>query len=453
MPEDGIVIVPNYQPRWYFMPFHDRTQRYACIVAHRRAGKTVACIHDLQRAAATNDSDRPHYAYIAPTYSQAKTTAWDYLIDAAAPFHPYGLKVNQSELKVTYPNGAEIRLFGSDNFNALRGLSLSGCVLDEYADIDPRAYPSVIRPALSDRRGFAIFIGTPRGHNAFYELHRRSLGYDEDGKFQQSLKDEWFSSVLKASELVPINDREPNAKERRLLTSDELDKARKDMTEELYRQEYECDFEAAIVGAYYGRYLADAERDGRIGVVDYDPAHQVYTAWDIGGDRDATAIWFVQLIGRQICVIDYHEGVGADSAPYAKVVTEKPYSYAGHFLPHDAGPNRTGIDKNYRDFLTDHGLRNITILPSGNVQHGINLTRLLLPRCHFDQSNCHLGIEALKMYRAKYDEKNKTLGASPIHDWSSHGADAFRYLAVGLDQYITPSNFNRKIIYPKFGMA
>jgi phage terminase large subunit len=135
------------------------------------------------------------------------------------------------------------------------------------------------------------------------------------------------------------------------------------------------------------------------------------------------------------------------------VVTSRPYSYAGHFLPHDAGPNRIGIDKSYRDFLTDHGLRNITILPAGNVQHGINLTRLLLPRCHFDSNHCHLGIEALKMYRAKFDEKNKTLGASPIHDWSSHGADAFRYLAVGLDQHITPSNFNRKIVYPKLGMA
>jgi len=183
------------------MPFHNRTQRYACIVAHRRAGKTVACIHDLQRAACTSSADRPLFAYIAPTYSQAKTTAWDYLTDAAAPFHPYGVKINQSELRVTYPNGAQIRLFGADNYNSLRGMPLSGCVLDEYADIDPRAYPSVIRPALSDLRGFAIFIGTPRGHNAFYELYRKA-GNDP----------EWFTACLKASELVPINDKEADAK-------------------------------------------------------------------------------------------------------------------------------------------------------------------------------------------------------------------------------------------------
>lgn len=439
-PDDGIVRI-NYEPRYYFLPFHRRTERFACIVAHRRAGKTVACIHDLQRGAIRSDVPAIH-AYIAPTYSQAKTVAFDYLIDAAGPIFPFGAKLNKSDLAVTYPNGATVRLFGADNYDALRGLRLANAVLDEPADMDPRAWPAVIRPALSDLRGGATFIGTARGHNHFYETVEKA-----------KQDPEWFVAILKASDLVPLNDKDPLAKQKFLLTSDELALARKDMSEELYQQEYECDFEAAIIGAYYGKHMADAAKANRITSVPYDPAYQVYTAWDIGGDRDATAIWFAQIIGRQICLIDYFEGVGSDSAPYAKLVLEKPYSYAQHFLPHDAGPNRIGIDKSYSDFLSGHGLRNLSVLPVGIREHGINAVRLLLPRCYFDAKNCHQGIEALKMYRAKYDEKNKALSPSPIHDWSSHGADAFRYLAVALDAHVTSRNFSRKIVYPNIGVA
>ena len=440
-PDDEGIVRINYEPRHYFIPFHNRCHRFACIVAHRRAGKTVACIHDLQRAAIKNTLQRPRYAYMAPTYSQAKSAAFDYLVEAAAPIFPYGAEVNKSELRVDYPNGAQVRLFGADNYNALRGLRLDGVVLDEFADFDPNAWPAVIRPALSDRRGTAVFIGTPRGHNAFYDLWMRAQGDSE-----------WFTASLKASELVPINDKDPKAREHNLLTSDELAAARKDMSEEHYSQEYENDWEAAIIGAYYGKHMAEAAKDNRICGVPHDPAHQVWTAWDIGGDRDATAIWFCQLIGKQILLIDYYEAVGADSAPHAKHVLEKPYNYAQHFLPFDAGPNRIGIDKSYRDFLSDHGLRNITVLPATvDKEPGINAARLLIPRCWFDATKCKQGIEALKMYRAKYDEKNKTLSASAIHDWASHGADAFRYLAVALDKHVTSRNFTRKIVYPNLG--
>lgn len=431
----------NYEPRSYFLPFHNRTQRFACIVAHRRAGKTVACIHDLQKDAIDSDVPAIH-AYIAPTYSQAKTVAFDYLTEGASPLLPYGAKINRSDLKVTYPNGAAVRLFGADNYDALRGLRLRRAVLDEPADMDPRAWPAVIRPALSDLRGGATFIGTARGHNHFYEIVQKA-----------KLDPNWFVAILKASELVPQNDKDPLAKQKHLLTSDELDAARRDMTPELYNQEYECDFEAAIFGAYYGKQMAAAEKEGRITKVPYDPAHQVWTAWDIGGNRDATAIWFVQLIGRQISVIDYYEAVGADSGPHARAVLERGYSYAQHFLPHDAGPARVGIDRSYVDFLGDHGLRNISVLPAQLIEHGINAARLLIPRCMFDAERCKQGIEALKLYRSEYDAKNKVLRATPLHDWTSHGADAFRYLAVALDRHVSRPQFHRKIEYPKAGVA
>lgn len=410
-------------------------------MAHRRAGKTVACIHDLQKDAIQADVPAIH-AYIAPTYSQAKTVAFDYLTEAAAPLLPYGAKINRSDLKVTYPNGAAVRLFGADNYDALRGVRLRRAVLDEPADMDPRAWPAVIRPALSDLRGGATFIGTARGHNHFYEIVQKARNDPE-----------WFVAILKASELVPLNDKDPLAKQKHLLTSDELLAARRDMSEELYNQEYECDFEAATVGAYYGKLMAELQKDGKITAVPYDPSYQVWTAWDIGGDRDATAIWFAQLVGREIRIIDYYEAVGADSGPHAREVLNKDYSYAQHFIPFDAGPNRIGIDKNYADFLSDHGLRNITVLPAGIREHGINSVRLLLPRCVFDAVHCQAGIEALKLYRAKYDEKNKILSAQPLHDWTSHAADAFRYLAVALDRHVTKPTFHRKITYPKNGLA
>ena len=350
-----------------------------------------------------------------------------------------------------YPHGATVKLYGADNYDTLRGLRLCGAVLDEFADFDPRAWPTVIRPALADRRGSATIIGTPRGHNSFYQIYQNSLGYTDSGQFDQKLRDEWFSLVLKASELVPVNDRNPDALMSDLLTSDELESIKRGQSEEEFQQEFECDFESAVLGAYYGKHMAAAEKDGRITLCPYDPVYPVWSAWDIGGNRDATAIWFVQLIGRQVVLIDYYEAVGADSAPHARAVLEKPYQYAGHFIPHDAGPNRVGVDKSYYDFLSDHGLKNLTVLPVQMVEHGINAARLLLPRCVFDRAKCYTGIEALKLYRSEYDHKNQTLRATPVHDWTSHAADAFRYLAVALDRHVTKSAFHRKIEYPKMG--
>ncbi|HEY6021428.1 MAG TPA: hypothetical protein VIY48_16435, partial [Candidatus Paceibacterota bacterium] len=153
---DGVVRI-NYQPRPQFLSFHKRAQRFACLVCHRRAGKTVACVHELQRAALRSTKEAPRFAYIGPTYQQTKSVAWDYLTRAAGPLFEYGAKANQSELRIDYPNGSQVRLFGADNYDALRGLRLDGVVLDEFADIDPRAWTEVIRPALSDRRGFAVF--------------------------------------------------------------------------------------------------------------------------------------------------------------------------------------------------------------------------------------------------------------------------------------------------------
>lgn len=448
IPDDGIIRIP-YVPRPQFAPFHNRTQRWGCLVCHRRAGKTVACIHELQRSALKSRHDSSLFAYIAPTFTQAKTVAWEYLTRAAAPILRFGAKANISELRMDYPNGSKVRLFGADRYNALRGVRLDGAVLDEFADFDPRAWDEVIRPALSDRKGFAVFIGTPKGHNAFYKTWLKAQG-----------KPDWYTLMLKASQSVPINDElaekygQEWAEDNSLLTSDELLKLREESPEETYQQEFECSFEAAIRGAVYGKYMAEAEASGRIRSVPFDPASQVYTAWDIGGDHDATAIWFCQVSHNTINIIDHYEAVGSDSAPHVRAVLNKPYSYTMHFLPHDAGPKRPGVDKGYTDFLEDHGLKNLTVLPRESIEIGINAARLALPRCYFDEVKCRHGIECMKMYQFEFDEKSKSMKSSPKHDWSSHTADSFRYLCIGLANHRgVSSSFRRKIIYPKSGVA
>lgn len=417
-----------YTPRAAFAPFHEREQRFACIVAHRRAGKTVACLHELQRAALTTDRQRPRLAYLAPSLKQAKAVAWDHLRAAMAAARPVGATAHESELRVDYPNGGQVRLHGADNPDALRGLYLDGVVLDEYADMDPRVWSEVVRPALADRGGFAVFIGTPKGRNAFHALWQRARR-DPD----------WFTLMLKASEtgLVP---------------EDELASIRRELTEEQYAQEFECSFDAAVVGSYYGRLMGQAEEGGRIAGVPYEPAAQVWTAWDLG-IRDATAIWFAQTVGRELHVIDYYEATGVDLGHYVRVIQDKPYLYGGHLVPHDVQARELGTGRSRLEVLKALGLKNLTLVPLHRIEDGINAVRLTLPRCWFDVQKCERGVEALKLYRSEWNEALRVLSPGPVHDWTSHAADAFRMLAMGLARRddLARANFNRKLVYPPTG--
>ncbi len=420
-------IVIDYEPRAQFAAFHAREQRFACIVAHRRAGKTVACVHDLQRGALRCVLERPRFAYLAPFLGQAKRVAWDYMRAAMAPLREIGAEVHEGELRVDYPNAGQVRLFGADNPDALRGIYLDGVVLDEYADMDPRIWSEIIRPALADRQGWAVFIGTPKGRNAFFEQWRRALADPS-----------WFSLMLKASETG-------------LIAEAELALARRDLTEEQYAQEFECSFEAAIIGAYYGRLMSQAEADKRITGVPYDPSALVWTAWDLG-IRDATSIWFAQVIGREIRILDYYEASGVDLGHYVREIMKRPYVYAGHIVPHDAKAKELGTAKSRLETLETLQLKNITIAPMHRVEDGINAVRTFIPRCWFEATKCARGVDALKLYRAENDEKLGVLKPRPVHDWTSHPADAFRYLAMTLDRRATDTaGFGRRIVYPNAG--
>jgi phage terminase large subunit len=427
-PRPRIRNVIEYWPRPQFAAFHRRTARLACIVTHRRAGKTVACIQELQRAAIQCKQLRPRFAYLSPFLKQSKAVAWDYLRAAMAPARKFGATVHEGELRVDYPGGGQVRLYGADNPDAMRGIYLDGIVLDEYADMDPRVWGEIIRPALADRAGWAVFIGTPRGRNAFFELWRRA-----------QTEEDWYAVMHKASETG-------------LIPASELALARRDLTEQQYAQEFECSFEAAIVGAYYGKLMLRAEAEGRIAGVPYDPAALVWTAWDLG-IRDSTAIWFAQVVGREIRIIDYYEASGVDLGHYVREISAKPYVYAGHIVPHDAQARELGTGKSRLEVLESLGMRNLALAPIHRIEDGINAVRMLLPKCWLDAKRCARGIDALRLYRADYDDKLQALRAQPVHDWASHGADAFRYLAMTLDRKIVLTDFHRRIAYLPQGLA
>lgn len=400
---ERLITLP-YTPREVFKGFHGRKERFACIVAHRRAGKTVAVINDQIRTCLMLDRPNVRTAYIAPYRSQSKAIAWDYAKEFTAPIP--GRVVNESELRIDFPNGSRWRAFGADNYDAMRGLYFDDAALDEPADFPVNAWPTVIRPALSDRKGRATFIGTPKGKNEFWDTHQAAIA-DPD----------WYSAVHKASQTG-------------LVDQQELEAALKVMGVDRYEQEYECSFEAAIQGAYYGNEMKAATDGGRIMRVPHEPSVGVITSWDLGVG-DSTAIWFMQIVGKERRLIDYYESSGVGLDHYVKELNSKPYSYTKHILPHDVRVRELGTGKSRLETLDALGVRPVEIAPQLRLDDGIQAARMFLANCWFDEERCGRGIEALRQYRRAFDEKGKTWRGHPLHDWTSHSADSFRYMATG----------------------
>lgn len=406
-----VVEIP-YCPRNIFKPFHDRSERFACLVAHRRAGKTVAVINDQIKKIVESDRPNVRVGYIAPLRNQAKSIAWDYAKEFTAPIP--GIEVNESELRIDFPNGGRWRAFGADNYDAMRGLYFDDVALDEPADFPVNAWPTVIRPALADRQGSATFIGTPKGKNEFYDTYQHAL---EDPN--------WYCAIHRASDTG-------------LVGAGELSDALKIMGQDRYEQEFECSFEAAVVGAYYGEEMRAAVESGRIMKVPYAEEKPVITAWDLG-IGDTTAIWFMQMVGMERRIIDFYETSGVGLEHYVRMLNERGYIYDYHIMPHDVEVKELGSGKSRKEVLWDLGLRDIQVAPNLRVDDGIQAARMFLKQCWFDSEKCAQGIEALKQYRKDYDEKNRMFRDRPLHNWASHPADAFRYLALGVRAQNTAS--------------
>lgn len=369
-------------------------------MAHRRCGKTIASINHLQRDALRIPESK--WAYIAPTYKQAKAIVWDEIKKYSRVIP--GIQYNESELTVIYPNGSKIRLYGSDNPDSLRGIALWGVIFDEYSQQPANIFTEIIAPALADHQGYAIWIGTPKGKNDFYELYQKSLKNDT-----------WDSILLKASET-------------KIIQESELDIQRLNMSEDEYNQEFECSFEAAVKGAYYAKELEQARKDERITLVPYDKFAPVMTAWDIGYN-DSTAIIFFQKIRNEIRVIDYYENSGESLEHYVKVLREKEYNYLIHYLPHDARAKSMQTGYSIEEVLSKQGLK-VDVLPQESILAGINAVRMTFNRIWIDKIKCEKLLNALSQYQKEWDEKRGEFKDRPLHDWTSHGSDAFRYMCM-----------------------
>lgn len=399
------ITIP-YSPRPLQRTLHNemRSKRWGVVVCHRRFGKTVWAINHILRDAILSQEASPRYAYMAPTYRQAKNVAWDYLKQFAGEIP--GVRFHETELRCDLPTGARISLLGAENPDSLRGIYLDGCVMDEVAQMPENVFPEVIRPALSDRKGWAVFVGTPMGHNAFFDLYEQARSSDD-----------WLTAVYRASETG-------------LLDDEELDAARAMMSADQYAQEFECSWNANVPGSIYGKELEASVEAGRICNVPYDPSVPVDTWFDLG-IGDSTAVWFTQSVGRAIHVIDFYENRNEGLPHYCHVLNSKGYLYGTHNAPHDIEVRELGSGKSRRETAYDLGL-NFRVVPKLPLEDGIHAAQMIIPRCWFDRDACKVGLEALRHYHRAYNERTRSFRSSPVHDWSSHAADAWRYFAVGL---------------------
>ena len=420
---------PYQRPLWDFL---ERGGKRAVAVWHRRAGKDDVFLH---RAAVAAHERKGTYWHMLPAANQARRALWEAInphtgrrrIDDAFP-QSVRETTRENEMLVRFLNGSTWQVVGSDNFNSLVGAPPVGIVFSEWPLADPRAW-AFLRPILAENGGWAAFGYTPRGAN-----HGKTTL--ETARTEKA----WFAQVLTVAD-TGVFDEVTLARERRELIKD----FGQDQGENLFQQEYYCSFDAAILGAYYMREMAWLEREKRIGRVPWDPAIQVHTAWDLG-IGDSTVIWFAQFVGREVRLIDYVESSGVGLSWYANELRNRPYAYGEHILPHDAEAKELGTGQSRRETLRTLGVVNVRIIAAQRIEDGIQAARNFLPRCWIDAEKCERGVSALKQYRREFDERHKSFHDRPLHDWTSHAADALRYLALGQpkDRNATPLTYNAK---------
>ena len=320
-----------------------------------------------------------------------------------------GVEFNEVDLKIRYPNGSTLTLYGADNPDSLRGIGLWGVCFDEYSQQPSNIFSEIIRPCLADHSGYAIWIGTPKGRNEFYKLY-------DSGK----VKENWHSVLLTVDDT-------------HLLPQEELDDANKNMSNDEFMQEFYCSFDAAIKGAVFGSELNDMRMDGRIGVLPYDKALRVYTAWDRGVGENLVVGFYQRSFG-QLKKIDTWHGKGNDSLPEAiKVIQNKPYLYAKHFGPHDIESTDAGSGLTYREQAKNLGL-DFTIVPKLPVKDRITKAQQALTHLWVDAEKNAEWLDAMSQYHYVWDDNKGLFKEEPDHDWSSHFADEFCYAAVMEDQ-------------------
>lgn len=419
-----MAIVIPYSPRIYQRKTHAELDRFSVLVWHRRAGKTVFAVNWLLRAVLESPRADARGAYIAPTYRQAKRIAWSYMRRYAGAIP--GVRFLEQELRAILPGGRELWLLGADNPDGLRGIYLDAAVLDEVAQMPPRTWGEIVRPALADREGRAVMIGTPFGPaNQFHEFYA-----------QAGVLPGWYRSLLRATDTDA-------------LAPAELEALRREMRPEEYEQEMLCSFQAAVRGAYYGPQMAAAQADGRVGRVPVDPLLPVHTSWDLG-ISNRTVVVFWQVAGPEVRVVDCRAWENTGLPQIAQELRALPYTYGTHYAPHDARARELGSGKSRYEIMLGLGIR-WTLAPQLTVQDGIDATRAMLPRCWFDAERCRDLVQALSLYRTEWDDERRVYSRTPLHDWTSDYADAVRMFGVSTQgksparQRIDYSNLDRQV--------
>ncbi len=394
----------KYVPRKQFVEFHNRSQRWAVLCTHRRAGKTVSLVNDLIFGALECNLHRPQLAYVGPTYRQAKRVAWPYLKEYAAPY--LAEKPAESELSITLHGGRKIFCLGADNPDSLRGMYLDGGVGDEYAMFKPSVFSQIIRPALSDRNGWWVFTSTPRGKNLFWEEFQRAKNNPE----------EYFLLNLPAdvSGIIPAA---------------ELEALRQDMDPEEFAQEYLCSFDAALKGAIYASEVNDMFLDGRVRQNLYDPSLPTYAVFDLGFTDSTVIVFWQEGPDNTIRVVRVVASTGQSIDYYIDALNEMDIAPEDVWLPHDARAKNLQTGRSMVEQFLKTGLRP-RIVPSHKVRDRIAATRQLFPRVYIDDEACGDLLEALKGYRRQWSDAYLRFEDTPLHDWCSDYADSFGYMAV-----------------------
>ena len=441
-----MVTLPyNWAPRDYQLPAWRALEAGAqrvLLVWHRRAGKDNLGLNWTVRSSMQRVG---MYWHVFPTYNQGRKALWNGATKEGRRFLDFWPKQLikrgpvEDEMLIELVNGSIWQVVGTDNIDRLVGANPVGVVMSEYPLQDPRAW-DLLRPILSENEGWAIFPYTPRGRNHGYELYQNAVE-----KLVPKWPGRWFVQKLSVDDTWKHDE---EGRKVPVITQEIIEEDRlSGMAPELIDQEYYVSFDAPLIGSYYGDAMKEAEAQGRIGEVPWDPRLPVDTWWDIG-TRDSTSIWFAQVQGMKVNIIDYYEASGKGIEHYKKILDERPYAYGRHIGPHDLKKTEFGTGKKIIEQATTLGIR-FTVAKKLLVQEGVTAVRSLLFRCYFNRATCDRGIRALKEYRKEWDEDRKCFGDHPVHDWTSHGADAFRYGAVGMrERSSTPiqthadSNFN-----------
>lgn len=419
-----ITLPHNWEAREYQRPLWDYLAaggKRAVVAWHRRSGKDAVMLHHVACSAFERIGN---YWYMLPQYGQARKALWDAVnphtgakrLEEAFP-KEIRRQTYEQEMKIALPNGSTFQVIGSDNFDSLVGSTPIGLVFSEYALSNPSAW-GFLRPILLENGGWACFNSTPRGKNHFKALF--DLSKTESG---------WFSQLLTAQD-TGIFTPEQLASELREMQAEHGDEYGK----ALWLQEYFCSFDAAQPGAIWADCIVKAEAEGRIGEVKHEPGFPVFTGWDLGFDDD-TAVWFYQVIGAEIRVIDYFDDRLKDIEYYANMLKSKAkvhgYQYGTHYLPHDARPRTLAAGgKSILQQLIDCDVGRFVIAPRLDVEEGIQAARATFPKCWFDRKATEKGRDYLVGYRRTWDDEKRVFSTSPLHDFCSHAADAWRCVST-----------------------